>query len=286
MHFIQPLISSIPKPILNQSCRSISSCIHIKGLPTALPNKRIYDFFKSYGKITKLATFKEAPQFDETNPTNLREIRKHQKENYITHNRLPGQTAIIIFESTNSAIMAKEQLHWRPFPIMGTDENQQDILRPVVDKDVIAQNPRDRPILNILFETNDLRTKLRPWVQQNLEKSLDQISKWETENVEKNWSEEVKDFQDYVEIVNGDVDQTHNEEISLGESVPEPILKTDPDTTEKDSTIIDQNVNQTTILLQKMKLVQLQEMCKQRKLPYYGKKREVIARLETAMESV
>ena len=283
MYLAQVLISSIPKPILNQSCRSVSSCIHIKGLPTALPNKRIYDFFKSYGKITSLATFKEAPQFDENNPIEIREIRKHQKQNYITHNRLPGQTAIIMFESTNSAIMAKEQLHWRPFPIIGVNENQQDVLRPLVDKDVIAQNPRDRPILNILFETSDLRMKLRPWVQQNLERSPDQISKWDIEN---DWTEEVKDIQNHVGIANEDVEQTHNDDVSVGDPLHEPIFKTDPDTNEKDSTVIEQHDNKPTILLQELKQVELQELCKQRKLPYYGRKSELIARLETAMESV
>ncbi len=162
--------------------RWVNTCLLIKGLPFAVPKEYLYTFFKTnYGEIKEIAFYDEVnrnqlnEEHNNNNSTN--DSKKRQRSNMniktnIGHNRPPGQTAIINFESTNSAIMCKEELHWRPFPLIGIDDGGNYIYRPFLEKESIERNPRDRPLVNIIFETSQMREKLRPWVRRDL-KSTD-----------------------------------------------------------------------------------------------------------------
>lgn len=266
----------------------------MKGLPVALPDSYIYDFFKNYGTIQEFATFPEAPT---TNSSEQNESRQRfRMRNHINHDRPPGTTAIISFTSTTSAIMCKEELHWRPFPIEGLDEEGNEIYRQFVDRDIVVRNPRDRPIVNILFETNHMRAKLRPWVKRNLVKSKEMIKEWESpfEGIENNES-----------IDDGDADLlTSQNEIS---EVRIPVCQNDFEMMKLESTdTIEDNTdevlsctnqetknyncdNSTTrnerMNFYSMKIVELQQECKDRNLPYYGRKAILIERLEATLQS-
>lgn len=145
--------------------RLINQCIHIKGIPLEVSREEIYSLMKDYGKVTELAAYPEAPNYDKDDPEATQTKRKH----YITHDRLPGQTAVVRFENIKSAIMCKEELHWRPFPHKCYN----------LTKEIIETNPRNRPIVNILFETSILSQRLRPWVRRDLGKSQNWIAKQE-----------------------------------------------------------------------------------------------------------
>merc|ERR1712154_129871 len=73
--------------------------------------------------------------------------------------------------------MCKEEMHWRPFPLAGVDEDGNNIYRPFLEKETLERNPRDRPILNILFETTAMHENLRPWVKRDLVQSKSWINK-------------------------------------------------------------------------------------------------------------
>ena len=152
----------------------LSSCLHIKGLPVALKASKLFHFFQTnYGEVEEIATFPEAPNLRSSNDT-FQSKRKH----HINHNRPPGLTAVVSFRSTNNAIMCKEDLHWRPFPILGFDKEEKAIYRPFLEEDMVAINPRDRPIVNILFETKHMRDKLRNWVKRDLFRSRKLVREW------------------------------------------------------------------------------------------------------------
>mmetsp|Transcript_10509 Transcript_10509/g.19618 ORF Transcript_10509/g.19618 Transcript_10509/m.19618 type:complete len:210 (-) Transcript_10509:124-753(-) len=157
-----------------QKCqkRSINQCLHIKGLPIVLSKDEIYAFMKDYGTIQELASYDEAPQFMSTYA--MEEADAVKRKNFITHDRPPGQTAIIRFHDIKSAIMCKEELHWRPFP----SDNYQ------LTDHVIQTNPRDRPLVNALFETEELFQRLRPWVKRDLHDSRIWIAKVEGRPIE------------------------------------------------------------------------------------------------------
>mmetsp|Transcript_16318 Transcript_16318/g.19936 ORF Transcript_16318/g.19936 Transcript_16318/m.19936 type:complete len:212 (-) Transcript_16318:281-916(-) len=157
--------------LINQiNIRSISTCLHIKGLPTSLSKPQVYNFFKPYGPITEVATYNEAPKYDEQKGRNRDDAMLRKRRHFICHERPPGQTAVINFETANSAIMCKEELHWRPFPVSG---------EYALSEEIIGTNPRDRPILNILFETSHMRDRLRPWVHRDLMLSKKDIKLWD-----------------------------------------------------------------------------------------------------------
>ena len=170
--------------------RLISSSLHIKGIPAEIPPPKIFAFFKSYGDIHEFATFNEAPPLK--NDSNMKnELLNKKRKNYITHERPPGVTAIIKFGSTSSAIMCKEELHWRPFPIVGVDASGKEKFRPMLEQDCLMKDPRNRPITNIIFESHHMRNKLRNWVKRDLfysKKNLSRKSgvypiKWEKTSV-------------------------------------------------------------------------------------------------------
>lgn len=133
--------------------RQINHCLHIKGLPKDLSKEEIYDFMKDYGTIQELATYVEAPKADKS-----QENIKTKRRFHITHNREPGQTAIVRYHEVQSAVMCKNELHWRPFP----HENY------CLTDEIIKMYPRDRPLINILYETEHLFLRLRPWVRRDL----------------------------------------------------------------------------------------------------------------------
>ncbi len=276
--------------------RSVSTCVHIKGLPVDLSNKRIYDFFRDYGKITNFTTFQEAPQYysDKNNRTvNSHDIRRSQKKNFIFHNRLPGQTAVIAFETASSAIMVKDQLHWRPFPIMGVDDDQNDIVRPLVDENIVSMHPRDRPILNILFETSHMKSKLRHWVQNNLLKSPGLIRKWEGQDANNRKSKmkmKLNDSMKELRSVEGTAVDDNDDDFQprVEEIVCEDPVKQEQDEETGIYANIPNDVKQVAHLSIKpydeMKLVELQEECRKRNIPYYGRKIQLINRLESSAD--
>lgn len=153
--------------------RSINQCLHIKGLPSVLSKDEIYAFMKDYGSIQELASYEEAPQFQSNYANDEADIVK--RRNFITHDRPPGQTAIVRFHDIKSALMCKEELHWRPFPADSYE----------LTNEVITTNPRDRPLVNILYETQELFQRLRPWVKRDLYDSRRWIAKLEGRPVEK-----------------------------------------------------------------------------------------------------
>lgn len=153
--------------------RFINQSLHIKGLPSLLSREEIYTFMRDYGTIQELASYAEAPQF-EGNFGNDDEINEVKRTNYITHDRPPGQTAVIRFHDIRSALLCKEELHWRPFPLENYELSNQ----------IIATHPRDRPLVNILFETNELFQRLRPWVKRDLYDSRIWIARIEGRPVE------------------------------------------------------------------------------------------------------
>ena len=153
--------------------RLINQCLHIKGLPTSLSKEQIYTFMKDYGSIQEIASYAEAPQF-EGGYGSYEEANIVKQTNFITHDRPPGQTAIIRFHDIKSALICKEELHWRPFPAKNF----------VLTDEIIATNPRDRPLVNILFETGELFERLRPWVKRDLHFSRIWIAKLEGRPVE------------------------------------------------------------------------------------------------------
>ena len=87
--------------------------------------------------------------------------RVQTRRKFITHNRVPGKTVIIKFESIESAFMCREELHWRPFP---SEEY-------VLTEDIVMTEPRDRPLVNILFDNTVLRDRIRNWVRRDLSMS-------------------------------------------------------------------------------------------------------------------
>jgi RNA recognition motif-containing protein len=143
--------------------RFINQCLHIKGLPVHLSKTDLYSFMKDYGTIEELATYPEAPKFNNNDP----ESSSTKRKNFITHDRKPGQTAIVKFQNVKSAIMCKEELHWRPFPCEMYE----------LTDEIIETNPRSRPLVNILFETDILFERLRPWVKRDLAQSRRMIAK-------------------------------------------------------------------------------------------------------------
>lgn len=140
--------------------RHLNKCLHIKGLPTILSKEDIYSYMSNYGYVEQLATYHEASIGEEVK-------KDFKKTNYITHDRLPGQTAIVNFRDTASAIKCREDLHWRPFPHASY----------TLSKEIIDKNARDRPLVNILYETEALRNRLRGWVVRDLQLSHDWIRK-------------------------------------------------------------------------------------------------------------
>lgn len=152
-----------PPSINSLRRRSISQWLHIKGLPTQLSRDEIYEFMQEYGDIEKLACYEEAPNLnpEEHNDKKIKDVRRR---NFILHERPPGQTAVVKFEQMQSAIMCKEELHWRPFPV---DRYQ-------LGQEIISTNAKNRPLVNILFQTFVLKKNLRPWVIRDLDLS----AKW------------------------------------------------------------------------------------------------------------
>ena len=159
-------------PILTGAAqiRQINHCLHIKGLPKDLSKEEIYDFMKDYGTIQELAMYVEAPKADQS-----QENIKMKRRFHITHNREPGQTAIVRYHEVQSAVMCKNELHWRPFPHSNY----------CLTDDIIKMYPRDRPLINILYETEHLFLRLRPWVRRDLYDSRIWIADIEGKPVEK-----------------------------------------------------------------------------------------------------
>jgi hypothetical protein len=150
-------LQSLSKPInrrLGDQKRFLNKCLHIKGLPMMLSKEEIYAFMKNYGSIDQIASYQEAAVDNELQS-------KAKRKNHISHNRLPGQTAIVSFRDTASAIRCREDLHWRPFPHASYTLN----------REIIQKNPRDRPLVNILFDTETLTKRLRGWVARDLKLS-------------------------------------------------------------------------------------------------------------------
>lgn len=173
-------LTSHPGSIFSTQKRYLNSCLHVKGLPTNLSTEEIYTFFsENYGKIVELASYDEAPSIAQSEGQNASgkftnrakgpdlddgygqhdpNKRVHSRRKFITHNRPPGKTAIIKFESIESAYMCKEELHWRPFP---SEEY-------VLTEEIVMTEPRDRPLVNILFDTTVLRERIRGWVLRDM----------------------------------------------------------------------------------------------------------------------
>ena len=172
---------------LRASLRLICNRVHIKGLPTSLDICDIYQFISDYGRVVELATYHEmlepSPPPSEIGHSNPPGFPSHDRKKKIYHKRPPGQTAIVTFQTTNSAIACKEELHWRPFPwnlrsilqISMTKEKPPSMNR----EDVISTIPRDRPLLTVHFETNFMHQRLRGWVKRDLDLSKTKVSEWE-----------------------------------------------------------------------------------------------------------
>jgi RNA recognition motif-containing protein len=305
----QPLSTLFNRTISkNQTIRSISSCLHVKGLPVALPDSYIYDFFKNYGTIQEFATFPEASKTNNdvsssSSHENMQESRQRiRMRNHINHDRPPGTTAIISFTSTTSAIMCKEELHWRPFPIEGLDEEGNEIYRQFVDRDIVVRNPRDRPIVNILFETNHMRAKLRPWVKRNLVKSKEIIKDWENPIGANEAKNDTAICDANLLTSNNAIRQMTNSQndadmkLELKDVTDENIIIDDSKVTDEipllstnNQETKDDNYSDTSdekIDFYSMKIVELQQECKSRNLPYYGRKAALVERLEATFRSV
>lgn len=148
------ILKLLSKPIerrVGDQKRFINKCLHIKGLPMMLSKEEIYAFMKNYGSIEQIASYQEAAVDSE-----LRSQAK--RRNHIAHDRLPGQTAIVKFRDTASAIRCRDDLHWRPFPHASYTLNME----------IVQKNPRDRPLVNILYDTETLTKRLRGWVARDL----------------------------------------------------------------------------------------------------------------------
>jgi hypothetical protein len=181
--------TSYPGSIFSTQKRYLNNILHVKGLPVDLSKEEIYTFFReNYGKVVELASYDEAPivkskgehaSDKSTNNANGPDLeqgsgqhdptKKVFRKKFITHNRPPGKTVIIKFESIESAFMCKEELHWRPFP---SEEY-------VLTEEIVMTEPRDRPLVNILFDTNILRDRIRGWVLRDLSMSRAWIRKKE-----------------------------------------------------------------------------------------------------------
>uniref|UniRef100_A0A7S3Q5Y1 Uncharacterized protein n=1 Tax=Chaetoceros debilis TaxID=122233 RepID=A0A7S3Q5Y1_9STRA len=176
-------LTSNPGSIFSTQKRYLNNCLHAKGLPTNLSKEEIYTFFRdNYGKVVEFASYDEAPLIAKskgkkasdksTNNANGPDLdegsgehdptkRVQTRRKFITHNRVPGKTVIIKFESIESAFMCREELHWRPFP---SEEY-------VLTEDIVMTEPRDRPLVNILFDNTVLRDRIRGWVCRDLSMS-------------------------------------------------------------------------------------------------------------------
>jgi len=163
-----PSLTLAPSSSLTR--RPICTNVHIRGIPSDLTESCIYKLVSPYGSIKGLAVYTE------------------HREGPIFHNRPLGQTAIVGFDSTTSAIACKEELHWRPVAVDGSHN---------IDIRLLDVDARDRPLLSVRFQTNVMRTKVRSFVKRNYDLSWKKIKKWEKDyvhgEIENNLKEEVKE---------------------------------------------------------------------------------------------
>lgn len=178
--------------MVHEANRTIRRCVctrlHIKGLPTSLNEYEIYKFIADYGPIVELAVYQETESLSAHRelgwPINSSTPERRAKKIY--HNRPAGQTAIVTFRYTNSAIACKDELHWRPFPWSSREwakmSKEKQMIPTISREEIISRLPRDRPLLNVHFETNFMYQRLRGWVKRNLELSKTKLCEWETMN--------------------------------------------------------------------------------------------------------
>merc|ERR1719491_534981 len=149
--------------------RSICTKVHIKGIPLDLTESCIYNLVSRYGSVKGIAVYTENHRNDNTaENTNL----QNQNEGPILHKHPPGQTAIVGFDSTSSAIACKEELDWRPVALDGSNNTNVSLLE---------LDARDRPVASVQFQTNFMRMKIKKFVKREFEKSWLKIRKWEKE---------------------------------------------------------------------------------------------------------
>jgi hypothetical protein len=192
---IPPVISNKRR---SQCIRTVSNRLHIKGLPNSLNLHEIYHFVSDYGRVIEIAAYNETAEgLPPSTPDANTHLKVSSPENEsmkttasgwtkkkkIHHNRPAGQTAIVTFISTNSAISCKEEIHWRPFPWNSqysvAKSLKEDSLSTMNREQIHSTNPRDRPVLTAFFDTNFTYQRLRYWVKRDLASSKTKVSEWE-----------------------------------------------------------------------------------------------------------
>ena len=147
--------------------RWISNVLHINNFPLKYQPEGIYHLLRSYGEIIRLTTFSEGPKLTREPKNERDEIKVKNQSKQSEHERHPGQTVIVEFKSPSSAIMLKDELNLRPF----TD---------TVTPEIIKTAPRDRPVLNVFYETKNLKRKVRPWVMKHFYDSQHKVKIWDS----------------------------------------------------------------------------------------------------------
>ena len=189
-----PIALAITSKTNRTNLRCVCTRLHIKGLPSSLNLHEIYQFVSDYGPVSEMAVYSEVQESSPTSPELGQPVHSpypERKKKIVYHNRPAGQTAIVTFRSTNSAIACKEELHWRPFPWNSRSIVQMplknDTLSNIITRDdIISRLPRDRPLLNVHFETNFMYQRLRGWVKRDLDLSKTKVSEWEKTNLSLN----------------------------------------------------------------------------------------------------
>lgn len=165
-----PFSSSLTK-------RPISTNVHIRGIPLDLTESDVYKLVSSYGSIKGLAVYKEPKEHptrnDDSNQASSITENDGNKGSTTFQNGVPGQTAIVGFNSTNSAISCKEELHWRPIAVDGSH---------TIDERLLKLDARDRPLVSVQFQNSAMRSKVRGWVKKNFDLSWMKIRDWEKED--------------------------------------------------------------------------------------------------------
>ena len=120
-----------------------------------------------YGSIQGLAVYTEHAINGDSTKNSTSGIRDKRVP---CLKRPVGQTAIVGFNSTNSAIACKEELHWRPIAVDGSHN---------LDASLLEVDARERPLVNVQFQTSDMRMKVKDFVKRDFDLSWKKIRNWE-----------------------------------------------------------------------------------------------------------
>jgi len=104
-----------------------------------------------------------------TDYSNKKSTTENGKKGQIFQKPTLTQTAIVEFDSTNSAIVCKEELHWRPIAVNGSHQ---------IDEELLKLDARERPIVSVQFQSSAMRMKLKGSVRKNFDLSWMKIRKW------------------------------------------------------------------------------------------------------------